>query len=313
MHQLAAQGQPVGQVAVMADREAAAVELGEQRLHVAQDGFARGGIAHVPDRRGAGQVIDHLAAGETLADEAHAALGVEPFAVEGDDARGFLAAVLEGMHAERGDRGGVRMVEDAEDAALFAQTVPVEVQAGGCDRSIDHVAHLAPWLFHRVAALPWTSRFMPVRSDWPYPAASRAGLFRLPRWSGGPSCGSPSSGLGRLSRFKMVFSGSSGNIDISQSPVDCRTTLDLALATQAGCVRGGTSQAKNRKATTTMIRPRPSPNRKPSVRSSAPTRLSSTMSENRTVMIDTMMSVSRKVPAITSPAATMSVLKYVLA
>src|SRR5213593_4209309 len=108
----------------------------------------------------------------------------------------------------------------------------------------------------------------------------------------------------------MVLSGSSGNIDISQSPVDCSTTRDLALATQLGWVRGGTSQAKNRNATTTMTSPRASPNRKPSVRSSAPTRLSSTMSENRTVMIDTMISVPRKTPATTTAAATMSLLKY---
>src|SRR5439155_14575610 len=118
-----------------------------------------------------------------------------------------------GVQAERYDRGGVRMVEDAEDAALFAQTVPVEVQEAVCGRSIDHVAHLAPWLFHRVAALPWTSRFMPVRSDWPYPDASRAGLPRLPRWSGGLSCGSPSI---RFCCLYFAYQASmSGDIDMS--------------------------------------------------------------------------------------------------
>ena len=88
----------------------------------------------------------------------------------------------------------------------------------------------------------------------------------------------------------MVLSGSSGNIDISQSPVPCSTTRDLALRTHSGWLRSGTSQAKNRNATTTMTSPRASPNRKPSVRSSAPMRLSSTMSENRTVMTDTISS-----------------------
>src|SRR5947208_16191189 len=34
-HQFAAQGQPVGEIAVMADRETAGIEFGEQRLHVA--------------------------------------------------------------------------------------------------------------------------------------------------------------------------------------------------------------------------------------------------------------------------------------
>ena len=110
----------------MADGEAAAVELGEQRLHVAQDGFAGGGIADMADGGGAGQAVDHLAAGEVVADEAHAALGVEALAVEGDDAGGLLAAVLQRVQAERGDGGGVGMAEDAEHAAFLAQPVGVE-------------------------------------------------------------------------------------------------------------------------------------------------------------------------------------------
>ena len=127
-HQLAAQRQAVGQVAVVADREAAAVELGEQRLHVAQDGLAGGRIAHMADGRHAGQALDHLAAGEVVADEAQPALGMEALAVERDDAGRLLAAVLQGVQAERGDGGGVRMAEDAEDAAFLAQPVAVEVE-----------------------------------------------------------------------------------------------------------------------------------------------------------------------------------------
>ena len=37
-NQVAPQRQRVGQVAVVGDREAAGVEIGEQRLHIAQDG-----------------------------------------------------------------------------------------------------------------------------------------------------------------------------------------------------------------------------------------------------------------------------------
>ena len=77
-HELAAQRQAVGQVAVVADREAAAVEFGEQRLHVAQDGLAGGRIAHVADRRRARQAVDDLAAGEVVADQAQAPLGMKP-------------------------------------------------------------------------------------------------------------------------------------------------------------------------------------------------------------------------------------------
>ncbi len=52
---------------------------------------------------------------------------MEPRAVEGDDAGGFLAAMLERMQAERGDGGSVGMAEDAEHAAFLAQPVAVEI------------------------------------------------------------------------------------------------------------------------------------------------------------------------------------------
>ena len=127
-HQLAAQRQSVGEIAVVADGKAAGIELGEQRLHIAQDGLAGGRIAHMADRGVARQAIDHLAAGKGVADQPEPALGVEPFAVERDDAGGLLAAMLEGMQAERRDGGGVGMAEDAEHAAFFAQAVLVEIE-----------------------------------------------------------------------------------------------------------------------------------------------------------------------------------------
>ena len=126
-HEFAAQRQAVGEIAVMADREAAGIELGEQRLHVAQDGRAGGGVADMADRGIAGQALDHLAAGEGVADEAEPAFAVEARAVEGDDAGGFLAAMLQGVQAERGDGGGFGMAENAEHAAFLAQRVAFEV------------------------------------------------------------------------------------------------------------------------------------------------------------------------------------------
>jgi hypothetical protein len=103
-----------------------------------------------------------------------------------------------------------------------------------------------------------------------------------------------------FNRFEMVASRSSGNIDINQSPVPCKTTRDLAPRIHSGWLRSGTSHAKKRKATTTITSPRASPNKKPIVRSSAPTRLSSTMSEKRTVMTETTSRVPRKVPPSTT-------------
>ena len=58
-----------------------------------------------------------------ISDQPLAPLGVEPNAVEGDDAGRLLPAMLEGMQAERDNRRRVRMAEDAEDAALLAQPV----------------------------------------------------------------------------------------------------------------------------------------------------------------------------------------------
>ncbi len=68
------------------------------------------------------------------------ALGMEALAVERDDAGRLLAAVLEGVQAERGDRGCVRMSEDAEDAALLTQPVAIHVEPG-IAWSFGHLLH----------------------------------------------------------------------------------------------------------------------------------------------------------------------------
>ena len=86
---------------------------------------------------------------EVFADEAHAALGGEALAVEGDDAGRFLAAMLEGVEAERGDRGRIGMAENAEDAAFLAQRVAVEIEVrergwGGESVFVRRVRHGCP-------------------------------------------------------------------------------------------------------------------------------------------------------------------------
>ena len=130
-HELAPQRDAVGQVAVMADRKAAGIEFGEQRLDVAQNRFAGGRIADVADSGGAGQAVDHFTPGKGVADQAEPALGMEPLAVVGDDTGSLLAAVLERMQAKRRNRSGVRMAEYAENAALFAQPVRIGVEGFG--------------------------------------------------------------------------------------------------------------------------------------------------------------------------------------
>ena len=121
--ELAAKCEAVRQVAVMGDGEAAGLEFGEERLDVAENGLSGRRITVVADGGGAGQAFDDAGIGEVIADKTQTFLGVEALAVVGDDAGGFLAAMLEGVEAECGDRRGVRVSEDAEDTALLIESV----------------------------------------------------------------------------------------------------------------------------------------------------------------------------------------------
>jgi len=129
--EIAADRERIGQIAVMRHREPASGEFREERLHVAQDGAAGRRVAHVADRGAAPEPLDRRAVGEGIADEAGPALGMENLAVEGDDARCLLAAVLKRVETERHDRRGVRVPEDPEDAALLAQRIPIAVEPIG--------------------------------------------------------------------------------------------------------------------------------------------------------------------------------------
>ena len=102
--QLFAQGQRIGQMAVMADREAARREIREQGLHVAQYGVAGGRVANVADRALPAEPVHRRLFGKMIADQAETALGIELLAVERDDAGCFLSAMLQGMQTERRER-----------------------------------------------------------------------------------------------------------------------------------------------------------------------------------------------------------------
>ncbi len=126
-NQFAPQRLRIGEIAIVRDGEAARVQLREERLHIAQHGLAGRGVAHMADGRGAGQALDRALLGKMVADESQSALAVKAAAVKGDDARRLLAAMLERMQAQRGDRRGVGEIEDAKDAAIFAKPVAVEI------------------------------------------------------------------------------------------------------------------------------------------------------------------------------------------
>ena len=84
----------------MGDGEAAQRQIGEQRLRVAQNGAALGGVAGMADGGGAGQAARHVGAREVLADEAQMPLVMEANSIEADDAAAFLTAVLKSVQAE---------------------------------------------------------------------------------------------------------------------------------------------------------------------------------------------------------------------
>ena len=97
LHQLAAQNSGVGQIAVVADGEAACLQLGEQGLDIPQNCIARGGIAVVPQGGIPRQAGDHSFGIEVVTYMAKAAMGIELLVVMGDDPGGFLAAMLKGV------------------------------------------------------------------------------------------------------------------------------------------------------------------------------------------------------------------------
>ena len=121
----------------MGQGQAAEFHLGEQRLHVAQQGLAGGGIAHMADRAVALELADHRLVAEAILHMAQITMIVEGLAVERDDAGRLLAAVLERMQAQRHQGGRLGMTVNAEDAAFLAQMIVVEGIGGehGCRRS----------------------------------------------------------------------------------------------------------------------------------------------------------------------------------
>ena len=90
----------------------------------AQRDAAGGGVADVTDGHVPGQAFDDFGAGEGVADKAEAAFGMEAAMVVGDDARGFLAAVLQGIEPVVAELGDVLTgCPNAEYAAFFLKFI----------------------------------------------------------------------------------------------------------------------------------------------------------------------------------------------
>ena len=126
LHEGAAQRIGIREVAVVAQREAAELELGEKRLDVAQDGAAARGVARVADGAVAAQACHDFFVAEIIADQTDRTVRVELRAVEGDNAGRLLAAMLQRVEAEGSECGRVLVAENAENSAFFLELVVVK-------------------------------------------------------------------------------------------------------------------------------------------------------------------------------------------
>ena len=108
----------IGEGAVVADGDHQTAVLHHEGLGVDEHGGAGGGIAHVADGQMTREPIQDSRV-KDLGHQPQAPVHADPGAVAGDDAAGLLAPVLQGVEAEIGDAGRVRVPVNAEDAAVF--------------------------------------------------------------------------------------------------------------------------------------------------------------------------------------------------
>src|SRR5216684_7076492 len=102
MLELAAPVGGVGEIAVVADGDFALVAIDHDGLSIQKGFVAGGGIAGVADGTVAREFRED-AGDKDFFDFAHSAMDVEIGAVAGDDAGGFLAAMLESVETEVGE------------------------------------------------------------------------------------------------------------------------------------------------------------------------------------------------------------------
>jgi len=119
----------------MRDGKAAIGQIGKERLDIAQARAAGGGIAHMARCHLARKIGEHILIVEHMGDMADAAMREKfaffgavfaTWAIKAGDADRFLAAMLQGVQAQRHHRGGRARANDAENAAFLVQFIAVE-------------------------------------------------------------------------------------------------------------------------------------------------------------------------------------------
>jgi hypothetical protein len=112
----------IGEIAVVRDRDLAALAVDRQRLGITNVGRTRGGIARMTDCHRSNQVMQHVPA-KNLRDQAHAMVLVKITAIARDDAGALLAPMLQGVKPVVGQFRGIRVPENAEDTAVMLRVV----------------------------------------------------------------------------------------------------------------------------------------------------------------------------------------------
>src|SRR5438309_3697335 len=122
MLELAAPLGGVGEVAIVAECDLTLVAVDHDRLSIKQSFVAGSGVARVTDGQTARELRKHTRL-ENLFDFAHRAVNVQLLAVTGNDARRFLAAMLQRVKTEIGEVRGFGVTEDAEDTTLVVKMI----------------------------------------------------------------------------------------------------------------------------------------------------------------------------------------------
>ena len=124
-HQVGAQLDGIGEVAVVRERQRTFAVPGEHGLRVREHRRSSGGVAGVTDGDVPRQV-GHDALAENVGDEPHTAMGSgHPFRVHRYDPGGLLPSMLQAVEAEVGDSRRVGDAGDTDDAAHRAGQSPM--------------------------------------------------------------------------------------------------------------------------------------------------------------------------------------------
>ena len=118
----------IGDMAIMTHGEAARIEIGIKRLHIARHCAAAGGIADMSDCRSSLEAFDNGLRGKMVSDQPKTAFRVEALAVENHYAGRLLPTMLQGMQPERRQGPRILVAENPENPTLLVKPVFIRIE-----------------------------------------------------------------------------------------------------------------------------------------------------------------------------------------